>query len=258
MSTLESGIYTHLAQFYEKAGFARFSEDMMPRVLLLAQQSDWTGRRSMDLACGIGTAAIWLAHKGFRVTGVDISSEMLLRARINAQQAGIGLNWLQQDMRALDYSEGTLDLVTSLQGSLNYMQSLGDLEKVFANAWRVLTPNKLFVFDMLTIEGLAQRWGTGAHVQFDNEQDLTIIIRSTFSYESLSNTMHYIIFHREGDSWKRNEEVHSLRGYPIQAVSTALERAGFQGASVLDMDFQPFDPANDSEGRALFVARKPG
>ena len=110
---------------------------------------------------------------------------------------------------------------------------------------------------MLTIEGLAQRWGTGAHIQFDNEQDLTIIIRSAFSYENLTNTMHYIIFHRDGESWKRIEEVHSLRGYPIQAINALLERAGFQVINVLDTGFQPFDPANDSEGRAFFVARKP-
>lgn len=249
--------FMHLPVFYEQAGFARYSEALMPRLLTLAQQSDWIGRRVMDMACGVGTAAIWLGQEGFRVTGVDVSSEMLIKARINAQEAGSStVSWRQQDIRDLDYSPGTLDLVTCLQ-ALNYMQSLRDLERVFSNAHRVLAPEKLFIFDMETIEGLATRWGTGCHVPYDNAQDLTIIINSTFSYETLINTRKYVIFYDHGEGWQRVEEEHALRGYPLQAVTTLLERAGFSVERVLNLDLETFNPAHDLNGRAIIVARKP-
>ncbi len=249
--------YVHLPEFYEQAGFARYSEELTPRLLLLAQQNDWIGRRVMDMACGVGTAAIWLAKEGFRVTGVDLSNGMLIKARNNAQAAGSStVNWRQQDIRELDYSPGTLDLVTCLQ-ALNYMQSLRDLERVFANAFRVLAPDKLFIFDLETIEGLATRWGTCARVPYDDGKTLTIIIESAFSYETLINSRHYMIFYDDGTGWQRVEEEHAVRGYPVQAITTLLERAGFLVDKTLNLSLTPFDPANDPDGRVIFVARKP-
>ena len=249
--------YLYLPEFYEKAGFAQYSEALIPRILTLAQQSDWIGRRVMDLACGIGSAAIWLAHEGFRVTGVDLSNEMLIKARNKAQQAAISsVNWRQQDIRALDYSEGTLDLVTCFQ-ALNFMQSLRDLEKVFSNAYQALSPDKLFIFDMETIEGMANRWGTRDHVLYDNGQDLLIVVKSAFSYESLANSKHYIIYYDDGGGWQRVEEEHVERGYPLQAIITLLDRAGFHAVRILNADLEPFDPDHDHAERVLFVARKP-
>ena len=49
-----SNLFAHLAAFYQKAELTRFSEELMPRLLLMIQQRDWIGRRCMDLACGVG------------------------------------------------------------------------------------------------------------------------------------------------------------------------------------------------------------
>jgi tellurite methyltransferase len=54
--------------------------------------------RALDVACGAGRNTLYLASKGFDVDAVDISSEALCRARQSAQQQGVRVNWLEQDL----------------------------------------------------------------------------------------------------------------------------------------------------------------
>jgi SAM-dependent methyltransferase len=62
----------------------------------------WIGRipagRALDLACGAGRNALYLAAQGFEVDAVDISGEGLDRARAGARQAGLQVNWLERDL----------------------------------------------------------------------------------------------------------------------------------------------------------------
>lgn len=247
--------YTYLADFYEKAGFTRFSEDLIPKIIMWAQQNDWIGRRIMDLGCGVGSAVVWLANQGFRVTGIDISNAMLVKAKLKAQTAGLGISWRQQDIRKLEYSDSTLDMVISL-GTLNQMRSTQDMLAVFEHAYRVLLPDKLFIFDLQTIEGLAQRWGTNTHILFDNRQDLNIIARTLFSYETLSTKMNFIIYHRTENNWQRLEETHLLLGYGIREITALLKKAGFGAIRVMDMGLRPLESEIGVQ-RALFAAHKP-
>ena len=55
--------------------------------------------RVLDLACGPGRHAITLAKRGFRVTGVDLSTALLQKARDRARAAQVEIEWVQQDMR---------------------------------------------------------------------------------------------------------------------------------------------------------------
>ena len=54
--------------------------------------------RALDVACGLGQNAIWLAQHGFQVDGVDISRVALARARACAEQAGVQVNFFQVDL----------------------------------------------------------------------------------------------------------------------------------------------------------------
>lgn len=53
--------------------------------------------RAMDLGCGTGSNAIWLAQQGFQVTGVDFSAPALERARQKAENAGLDIPFVQKD-----------------------------------------------------------------------------------------------------------------------------------------------------------------
>jgi SAM-dependent methyltransferase len=57
--------------------------------------------RAVDLCCGTGTDAIYLAHHGFQVTAIDIAPTALSQALQKAQSAGVAVDWLLADVLAL-------------------------------------------------------------------------------------------------------------------------------------------------------------
>ena len=51
------------------------------------------GQRVLDVACGTGVVALTAARRGARVTGLDLTPELLVRARENSQLAGVDIDW---------------------------------------------------------------------------------------------------------------------------------------------------------------------
>ena len=68
--------------------------------------------RVLDLGCGEGGDALWLAERGWAVTAVDISSTALSRAREEADRRGLVVDWVQQDL-ADPLPPGPYDLVSA-------------------------------------------------------------------------------------------------------------------------------------------------
>lgn len=75
-----------------------YAERTLPSTFL----ATWIERiplgRALDVACGAGRNALYLAARGFDVDAVDISGEALERARDAAQELGLSVNWLQHDL----------------------------------------------------------------------------------------------------------------------------------------------------------------
>lgn len=61
--------------------------------------------RALDLACGEGRNAVWLAEQGWEATGVDFSSLALERARQLAQTRGVEVRWVEADVTAWEAPE---------------------------------------------------------------------------------------------------------------------------------------------------------
>src|SRR5262245_55172693 len=57
--------------------------------------------RTMELGCGTGTNAVWLAQQGFEVTAIDISPTAIERAREKATEAGVQVQFMQADVTVL-------------------------------------------------------------------------------------------------------------------------------------------------------------
>jgi 2-polyprenyl-3-methyl-5-hydroxy-6-metoxy-1,4-benzoquinol methylase len=66
---------------------------------------------AIDLGCGEGGDAIWLAIQRWKVTAVDISGVALERAERAAERAGVSVDWLQKDFLERPPAEGAYDLV---------------------------------------------------------------------------------------------------------------------------------------------------
>ena len=57
--------------------------------------------RALDLACGAGRNAVFLASKGYRVDAIDISAEALSKGAARARETGVQVNWLERDLDEL-------------------------------------------------------------------------------------------------------------------------------------------------------------
>jgi SAM-dependent methyltransferase len=72
----------------------------------------------LDVACGTGNAALRAAAAGGRVTGVDLTPELLEAGRDLARDAGLDVEWIEGDAEALPVADASFDVVLSVFGCM--------------------------------------------------------------------------------------------------------------------------------------------
>ena len=85
-----------------------------PNRFLVAEVVDLAPGRALDLACGAGRNAVWLAERGWTVTGVDFSAVGLENARRLAGDRGVEDEWLVADVCKWVPESAAFDLVAIL------------------------------------------------------------------------------------------------------------------------------------------------
>jgi SAM-dependent methyltransferase len=83
-----------------------------PNGRLLVEVAGLTPGRALDVGCGEGADAIWLARSGWTVTAIDISDVALSRAREAAERAGAAIEWVCGDALQTSLPAGSFDLVS--------------------------------------------------------------------------------------------------------------------------------------------------
>ena len=102
----------------------------------------------LDLGCGTGNHAIPLVRRGYQVTGVDISEDMLACARAKSQSAGSeGQNFLHGDVRSIDLHR-TFDAVLMMFAVLGYQTTNDDVLATLRTVRRHLQLGGLFICDV--------------------------------------------------------------------------------------------------------------
>jgi SAM-dependent methyltransferase len=112
-----------------------------PNRFLVAEAQDLAPGRALDLACGEGRNAIWLAARGWRVTGVDFSAVALAKAGELARERAVEVDWRVADLVGYRPQRRAFDLVI-----LFYLQvpapQRGTIVRVAAEA---VAPGGMFV-----------------------------------------------------------------------------------------------------------------
>ncbi|MCD0448942.1 class I SAM-dependent methyltransferase [Actinocorallia sp. API 0066] len=84
-----------------------------PNRVLVEEVAGVEAGTALELGCGEGADAVWLARQGWRVTATDISSVALERAGQHAREAGVEVDFQRHDL-AESFPEGRYDLVTAM------------------------------------------------------------------------------------------------------------------------------------------------
>lgn len=211
-------------------------------------------RTVLDLACGTGSLTWLLAERGYDMTGVDLSEEMLAEAREKgADHAAEMPLFLHQSMDRLDLYD-TVDACVCCLDSVNYVTRPAVLKKAFQRVHLFLTPGGMFVFDINTPEKLM---GLDGQLFMDETEDAACIWRAEYSRRRRVCTYGIDLFTRqESGLWRREEEVHEEYAYTPEELVGCLKEAGF-------VDIRQFGeltmraPGKDAQ-RVFFRARKRG
>jgi SAM-dependent methyltransferase len=106
---------------------------------------DVTGKRVLDLGCGMGHGAIALARQGAKVIAVDTDEKQLAWARELADRHRVKIELHQSDLAELAFvRSGSVDLVVSVFA----LAAVDDLDRVFRQVHRILPPQAPFLFTL--------------------------------------------------------------------------------------------------------------
>jgi tellurite methyltransferase len=138
--------------------------DPEPDVIALLTELKARGARTaLDLGCGVGRHALFLAEHGLAVEAIDGSAAGLKVAHEIAEARGLSLGLQQATADALPFDDGTFDFV--LSWNVIYHGTLGDVGRRLAEIWRVLKPGGLYQGTMLPISNI--NYGRGRTVAPD-------------------------------------------------------------------------------------------
>ena len=99
--------------------FAPFEAHTTPCAARLVKRAGVrSGQRMLDVACGTGVVSITAARLGASVTGLDLTPELLERARENARIAGVIVDWHEGDVENLPFGDAAFDVVLSQYGHI--------------------------------------------------------------------------------------------------------------------------------------------
>jgi SAM-dependent methyltransferase len=186
----------------------------------------------LDLYCGNGRTSIFMAKKGFRAVGVDISKAFLEDARRKAKEHGVShlATFLEGDARKLKEVVGTVskpfDVVVNVWTSVGFYRERDDL-KVFKQA-RQLSRNGaiLFIAETVHTEYISLKFTPTSYAELD---DILLLENRKYDPTTAQMNTSWIFYSKRGETLEfvdRAEIVHHV--YSLNELCSLLKRAGWE------------------------------
>jgi SAM-dependent methyltransferase len=190
----------------------------------------------LDLGCGTGGHAIILAKRGYEVTGIDRSSEMLCAAEEKSRKAGVKIQYLHSSIQNLDIKK-KFDAVISMFAVMSYQTENKDLASACKIAKAHLEKEGIFIFDAWHGLGVMTDPPT-ERIKEVNSGDGRIIRITKPHINALEHTVDTnfkVLTFKNNSLISETEETHTMRFFFPQEIKYFLEEAGFS-----DIRFCPF------------------
>lgn len=248
-------IYDLLAPFYDSVNsdidystWADFIEKIIKREYIQGKPE-----LILDLGSGTGRMTLELAKRGYDMTGVDSSVEMLNIARDTADSKNYGKNilWLCQDMCEFELY-GTVDVTVSCLDCINHLTDNKSIEKCFDLVHNYLVPGGLFIFDINGKHKFEHFYSDNSYIM---EEDGRFCVWQNYYSEKNHVCDFYITVFEEDEDGKyvRYDDIQKEKMYTVKTMKKFLSNTGFEFIGAYK-DFE-FNPANDEDDRIYIVAR---
>ncbi len=202
-----------------------------------------------DLACGTGNITIPMAKRGYDMTGVDISEDMLNIAR--EKSTGLDILYLNQSLTKLDLY-GSMGAFLCMIDAFNYILSPKLLQNTFKKLKTCfMDPDALLIFDISTHHKLKNVIGNNTFIH--STKDVFYSWQNRFIEDKNMSDMMLTFFTKGKSGYNRFEERHLQKAYTEEEIKYLLKNAGFKQVDTYnELTFEK--PGKESD-RIVFVAR---
>jgi len=201
----------------------------------------------LDLCCGYGRHSIEFAQRGFKVTGYDLSDFFIEKAKKDAVDLGVEIEFVRGDMRKLPFDK-EFDAVVNIFTSFGFFDKESDDFKVTKGVSRALKKGGLFLLDLKNREYLIRNF---QRRRWRQQEDFIMLEDNFFDlFTSRWELTRTLIF----ENGRKKENSFSLRMYSFTEILSLLKKSGFILESVYgDFDFREY--SLDSP-RMILISRK--
>lgn len=210
--------------------------------------SRYNGIKSvLDLACGTGSVSKCLADKGYSITGIDLSADMLTVA---ASKGIPNLQLIMGDMTDFELPYKVDNCVCSLD-AINHLTDFDKVLKCFKCVFNALNDGGVFVFDVNTQFKHRQVLFNNTFI-FDEDEFFLAWDNSYRDNDIVDIYLDFFVYN--GKNYDRFSENITERAYSIDSLTEGLIYCGFEIIGIYD-ELTEDSPREDSE-RVYFVCRK--
>ena len=200
--------------------------------------------RIMDIACGRGRHALYLAEQGFQVTGTDLSPNSISYAQQEAKERNLNAKFYVHDMR--QKAQEKVDVVLNVFTSIGYFDDTSDNTKAVQAFYDNLVDGGIAVIDFLHVPQVQKHWVSDEVVTRGN---IEFTLKRTFENDWIKKD---ISFSYEGKAYAFSESVRALTRTDFEQICS---KVGFRIAKVFgNYSLKPFD--TKTAERLILVLQK--
>lgn len=204
-----------------------------------------------DCGCGTGPLSLRFYKAGCKVTGVDLSEEMLRAAAEKARKLGARIPFVRQDMRELTLTH-KVDAVLCACDGVNYLTTMGDVKRFFESAKACLKDCGVLAFDVSNMEKLSSMGKTGFFGE--DKEDMAYLWMNAYDESTSLITMDLTFFVKdENGKFDRFTEHHVQRAHRKDELTALLTECGYTDITVYGGDS---GESGGPGGKRMYIACK--
>lgn len=236
--------YQQLPQFFDAHNINEETETKNTLIEKLLKEHGV--KTVLDMTCGTGSQVLFLAQRGYEISGSDLCPDLIKIARNKAKEMKLGIQFIEGDMRNIKV--GQFDAVITIFSAIGHVTK-SDFEITLQNIRHNLNPGGIYIFDIFNLEALTE------DVVKDFKMDIQTVVDGikfrNQQFSEIDREKGLLISH---DKYTINKDdnkpvcktnTFSLQIYSASELKELLQKNGFLVLNQYDMEGQPLK-RNDS------------